>query len=104
MLSSGDRSKRRTAGAAEVGECVDECDQREAHAEAGDSDRACFSHVSDVGSVDDVIENDDHLGQHDRKTEFQDQNRDFSSGEVTLFGFCANFTHTYDRSILMTQK
>ena len=70
MLASGDRGKCSTACAAEVGKRADEGDQREAHAKARDSESSGLAHVADISSVDDVIEYNDQLGQHDRKTEF----------------------------------
>ena len=70
MLASGDRGKSGAAGAAEIGKGAYESNQRKAHAEARDGECAGFSHVADIGSVDDIIKNDDHLGQHDRKAEF----------------------------------
>ena len=85
-LAPGDGAERSAAGAAEIGKGADQRNQREADAQARQSNGALrLRQVADVHPVHDVVEHVDQLGQHDGQSQLHDQRRDLALGKITFY-------------------
>ena len=80
------RGARCTTGTRQHGEGVDQHEDRREEADAGQCMGTDVGHVTDVDTVDDVIEEVDDLGDDRRNRELGEQLRDAAAAHVLCFG------------------